>query len=549
MAEQQKQEYEQGLRDYVQNNAVKDVLQVITEKLLTEKPADPKSWITDYLVAETAKESGGASPEKVNALLKELKEQQLENDRLKGVKDDLFSHNIIMLTDSYKVTHFKQYPPNTETVYSYFESRGGKYPEIVFFGLQYFIKRYLVGKVVTQEKIEQAAEMVTAHLGDPSSFNREGWEYILQEHDGVLPVVIKAVPEGMIVPVKNAMMTVENTDPKCYWLVNYLETLLVQVWYPMTVCTQSRFQKTVIKEYLEKTGCSLDGLAFKLHDFGFRGVSSVESAAIGGAAHLVNFMGTDTMVGYVCARMYYNEPMAGVSIPAAEHSTITSWGKEQEVDAFKNMLTSFPKGLVAVVSDSYDIYKACTNLWGEQLKELIENRDGTLVVRPDSGDPPVIVVEVLECLGKAFGTTETSKGFKLLPKYIRVIQGDGISADSLPGILDAMVAANWAADNISFGSGGALLQKVNRDTQKCAFKCSEATVNGEVRDVYKDPITDPGKKSKKGRLTLEKNEDGEIVTITEGKGDPAKDLLVKVFENGKLLKDYSFAEIKERAAV
>jgi nicotinamide phosphoribosyltransferase len=440
MAEAQKQEYEQGLRDYVQDNSVKDLLQVVTEKLLTEKPENPKSWITDYLVNEGAKESGD-TPERVNELLAELKEQQLENDRLKGVKDDLFSHNIIMLTDSYKVTHFKQYPPNTETVYSYFESRGGKYPEIVFFGLQYFIKRYLVGKVVTQAKIDQAAEMVTAHLGDSSCFNREGWDYILKEHGGVLPIIIKAVPEGTLVPVKNAMMTVENTDPKCFWLVNYLETLLVQVWYPMTVCTQSRFQKQVIADYLTKTGCSLDGLNFKLHDFGFRGVSSVESAAIGGAAHLVNFMGTDTMAGYVCARNYYDEPMAGVSIPAAEHSTITSWGKENEVKAFENMLTSFPKGLVAVVSDSYDIYKACSDLWGDKLKKLIVERDGTLIVRPDSGDPPVIVVEVLEKLGEAFGTTETPKGFKLLPPYIRVIQGDGISADSLPGILDAMVAA------------------------------------------------------------------------------------------------------------
>jgi len=417
----------------------------------------------------------------------------------------------------------------------------------LFFGLQYFIKKYLEGVVVTQAKIDAAEEMVNKHMAS-EMFNREGWEHILNAHGGKLPVVIKSVPEGTVVPVKNVLLTVENTDPKCYWLVNYLETLLVQVWYPMTVCTQSRVQKQIIQKYMRETGCEeyLPGLPFKLVDFGFRGVSSVESAATGGAAHMVNFMSSDTMAGYMLAKKYYGEEMASGSIPAAEHSTITSWGRDHELDAFKNMLTSFPTGLVAVVSDSYDIFAACSDLWGKELKPLIENREGTLIVRPDSGDPPVIVVQVLDALGKAFGTTETSTGHKLLPKYVRVIQGDGISVESLPEILDAMVAAGWAAENIAFGSGGALLQKLNRDTQKCAFKCCEITMKGgEKRDVYKDPITDPGKKSKKGRLTLE-DIDGVITTVTDGKGDAAKDMLVEVFRDGALLVDQTFAEIKAR---
>jgi len=463
--------------------------------------------------------------------------------------------NIMILSDSYKTSHWRQYPPGTTTVYSYFESRGGKFPEVTFFGLQYIIKRYLTGQVVTQEKIEAAAKIINAHmgLGEMEHFNREGWEYILKEHGGKLPVIIKAVPEGMTVPVKNVLMTVVNTDPKCYWLTNYLETLLVQVWYPMTVCTQSREQKKVIVDYLEKTGCGTDFLdvMFQLNDFGCRGVSSMETAAIGGAGHLINFGGSDTMPGLCCLHEYYGLPLEfvlGTSIPAAEHSTITSWTKAGEIDAFKNMLTQYPKGLVAVVSDSYDVYNACKNLWGTELVDMIKNREGRLVVRPDSGDPPVIVCELLEILAEKFGTTTTETGHKLLPPYIRLIQGDGVSYETLAQILAAVEAKGWAAGNVAFGSGGALLQKLNRDTQKCAFKCCEAVVNGEKRDVFKDPITDQGKKSKKGQLKLVKDGDS-YKTLCDGEGAEADDLLVKVFENGVLTKDWTKMEVSTAAAV
>merc|ERR1711904_482134 len=361
------------------------------------------------------------------------------------------------------------------------------FSEVCFFGLQYFLKRYLQGVVVTKEKIDAAEEVVNAHmgLGEMKHFNREGWEYILNKHGGRLPIKIKAAPEGMVVPVKNVLMTVVNTDPKCFWLTNYLETLLVQVWYPMTVATQSREQKKVILDYLLKTGTDLKNMpnklpaplklinvGYQLNDFGCRGVSSMETAGIGGAAHLVNFAGSDTMPGLCTAIGYYGHPLAaciGTSIPAAEHSTITSWGKDKEGEAFKNMLTQYPKGLVAVVSDSYDIYNACENLWGKELKDLIKSREpptGRLVVRPDSGDPPKIVVEVMEKLAINFPPTTNDKGFKLLPPYIRVIQGDGISYDSMKGIYENLIANKWAADNLVFGSGGALLQRLDRDTQK-----------------------------------------------------------------------------------
>jgi nicotinamide phosphoribosyltransferase len=259
--------------------------------------------------------------------------------------------NIILSSDSYKISHWKQYPPGTEYVYSYFESRGcdrAGWDSVCFFGLQYFMKRYMVGSVVTKAFIDEAEKCYSVHFGDginenPDMFYREGWEYIVEKHGGKLPVHIKAVPEGMVIPNKTVLFTMVNTDPKCFWLTNFLETLLVQVWYPMTVCTNSRMQKISIHKFLEETGNEdwgiPGGTSFKLHDFGFRGVSSVESAASGGCGHLVNFLGTDTVASMVCAKKYYNAGIAsGHSIPASEHSTITAWGVEGEVTAMENML-------------------------------------------------------------------------------------------------------------------------------------------------------------------------------------------------------------------
>jgi len=252
------------------------------------------------------------------------------------------------------------------------------------------------------------------------------------------------------------------------------------------------------------------------------------------------------MAALVCAKDYYGEAFAGLSIPASEHSTMTSWGREKECDAMRNMLEKYPQGLVACVSDSFDVFQACEKYWGTELKSLIDGRNGTLVVRPDSGELPGIVLQVLEKLEGKFGHEKTSTGHKVLPPQIRVIQGDGIDINSLAMILQAMKDANWAADNLAFGSGGALLQKLHRDTQKCAFKCSYAMVQGKGVDVEKDPITDPGKKSKKGRLTLE-CADGQWKTITAGKGSEEKDELVEIFCNGILLLDESLQKIRDRS--
>jgi len=351
-------------------------------------------------------------------------------------------------------------------------------------------------------------------------------------------------------------LTCVNTDPACFWLTNFVETLLVQVWYPCTVSTNSHAQKILIKEWMEKTGSFDDqSLVFKLHDFGFRGVSSVESSAIGGLAHLVNFRGTDTMSALMCGSKYYGEPAAGFSIPASEHSTITSWGKEHELDAFRNMLLQYPEGLVACVSDSWNVFQAAENFWADDLRDLVMNRNGRLVVRPDSGDPPTVVVKVLELLAgspeKGFGpfVTLTSTGHKLLPPQIRVIQGDAVDYEMIGNIYSAMDAAGWAAENVGFGSGGALLQKMNRDTLKFAFKCSSVTVDGEERDVYKDPITDPGKKSKKGRLALIRDDEGNWSTVKQSElPTGAIDHLVEVFRDGRILVDYTLSDIRSRSS-
>lgn len=449
----------------------------------------------------------------------------------------------ILRTDSYKVSHFKQYPPGTTHIYSYLESRGGVFPETVFFGLNYYLKEYL-SKPITMADVDRAEARITKHLG-PNSFNRAGWERIVNVHKGFLPVRVKAVPEGTVVPTRNVLMTLENTDPELPWVTNYVETLLLKVWYPITVATLSREIKKVIKRYLEETG-DVSGLDFKLHDFGYRGVSSEESAAIGGMAHLVNFKGTDTMIALEAAEAYYGEDMAGFSIPAAEHSTITAWGEEFEYEAYENMIKQFGNGaLYAVVSDSYNIYNACENIWGTMLKEKVLAAPGILVVRPDSGVPHEVVRQITEILGNKFGYTVNEKGYKVLNK-VRVIQGDGITIDEIGRILEALKIRGWSADNVAFGMGGALLQQCNRDTQKFAIKASSMVRNGKIKDVYKAPVTDNGKRSKRGRLKLVNN--GGILETFDSH-QLGTDVLQTVWENGVLVVDPTFEDIRKQANV
>jgi nicotinamide phosphoribosyltransferase len=456
-------------------------------------------------------------------------------------------HNLILNTDSYKMSHYLQYPEGAEFVSSYIESRGGVYPEVTFFSLQMFLKQYLT-KPISQADIDEAAIICQAH-GVP--FNREGWQYILDQHQGFLPLEIEAVAEGTQVPVGNVLVQVINTDPKCAWVTSYIETALLRaIWYPTTVATVSKNCQKIIARYLAETADDLSGLPFKLHDFGARGASSDESVAIGGLAHLVNFMGTDSLSAIIAARRFYAVDMPAFSIPAAEHSTITSWGRNGEAAAYANMLKQFagPNKLVAVVSDSYDIWNAIDNIWGRELKEQVEKSGGTLVIRPDSGEPVEVVPLALEKLMDKFGYSINSKGYKVLPPCVRLIQGDGVCANSIEAILAEMKKRKLSADNVAFGMGGELLQKVNRDTQKFAMKASAICIKGEWRDVNKDPITDQGKRSKKGRLALIK-ENGTFKTVLKKQIAADNNQLQTVFKNGKLLVDLTFDQVRKNAAL
>jgi nicotinamide phosphoribosyltransferase len=466
----------------------------------------------------------------------------------------MLNDNIILLTDSYKVSHARQYERGTGNVFSYFESRGGEFDRVVFFGLQYILKRYLAGVQVTQAHIQEAELMYNAHL-QPGLFNKAGWEHIAEKHFGRLPISIKAVAEGSVIPTHNCLMTVENTCPECYWLTNYIETLLVQTWYPSTTATISHHMKGTITKALERSGDPAL-IGFKLHDFGCRGVSSMETAALGGAAHLVNFLGTDTVPALQLLRQYYGCSMAGYSIPAAEHSTITSWGREHETEAYANMLDQFPTGLVAVVSDSWDIYNAVKNIWGGTLRSRVVARDGTVVIRPDSGDPRKVVPDLLDLLGKRFDVLTNDKGYKVLDSHVRVIQGDSIDRNSLGEILEAIMSRGWSADNVAFGSGGGLLQQCNRDTLKFAFKCSSTIVNGQRRDVYKQPVGAAWKNSKRGRVMLvrdamfESIAGSQYATITEDNNRLGlENQLIEVFRDGELLVDDTLDQIRARSTL
>lgn len=456
--------------------------------------------------------------------------------------------NRILDVDSYKASHYLQYPPGTEYVSSYVESRGGAWPQALFFGLQMYIEDALTTPL-TRDDIDEAEAVFQAH-GEP--FNRAGWEHVLNVHGGYLPLRIQAVREGTVLPTGNVLAQVVNTDPQVPWLVSYIETALLRaIWYPTTVATRSYHIKKTIDAALRETSDAPETqLLFKLHDFGARGASSAQSAAIGGAAHLVNFRGTDTVPALLAVRRFYHEPIAGFSIPAAEHSTITAWGRDRETEAYANMLRQFggEGKLVAVVSDSYDVYRAAGEIWGGSLKQAVEQTGGTLVVRPDSGDPTVVPIEIMEILAEKFGARINSKGYRVLPDCVRVLQGDGVNERSIAAILRNMKEKGFAADNIAFGMGGALLQGLDRDTLKFAMKASAIRIEGgDWVDVFKSPVTDPGKASKKGRLALVMR-DGAYRTIrAEDLRSGEDDLLEDVFIDGRPMRDQHFEDIRRRA--
>lgn len=434
-----------------------------------------------------------------------------------------FPQSIITLADSYKFSHYPLYPEDTKTIHSYLAPRGGEFEKVYFFGLTYYLKEYL-SRPVTLPEIHVAKKYATKH-GVP--FNEEGWKYIVEQHGGKLPIIVRALPEGTIVGNKEPLITVENTDPKCAWLVSYLETLLLKIWYPTTVATKSMHVKDLLRPYWKKTVGDLGGLDFAFHNFGDRASSSVESAAIAGVAHLTQFKGTDNVNALIMQELYYDNKYEGFSICATEHSNVCSWRWEKEFDFYKHYITTYKdKPLIACVMDAYNIFEAVNYIASGEMKELIESKGGPkFIIRPDSGNP----IEVLEQLINTLlyndvAYTINSKGYLSFDKY-GFIWGDGINPQQIMNIMEHFCNVfkitigdkvyKLAASNFAFGSGGDLCQNVSRDTLKMAMKCSAIQIGEEWFDVFKNPVTDPGKASLKGRI-----EDPRFATV---------------FENGKLI--------------
>lgn len=329
----------------------------------------------------------------------------------------MLRENLILKADSYSGSHHLMYPSDTCGMFSYVESRGGRWPSALWAGLQPTIEMLM--RPVTYEDVDEAESFMSQH-GVP--FPTAMWSRVADL--GYLPVRIRALPEGVVVPNGTPLMTVESTDPQTYGVVSWLEALLLRaVWYPVAVATQSFYCKRVIRDALvESSDDPAAELPFKLHDFGARGVSSGESAAIGGCAHLFNFMGSDTLEGIRYANYHYDEAMSAFSIPASQHSVITAWGREGEIDAYRRVASLLGPGkTVACVSDSYDVFDVVANVWGGVLHDTVKNSGGTLVIRPDSGDPKLVVLKCLRLLEEKVGMSVNGKGYKVLPSYYRLV--------------------------------------------------------------------------------------------------------------------------------
>ena len=491
------------------------------------------------------------------------------------LKSLLEEDNFITQTDSYKFTHHLLIPKEIVEVYSYMESRGGEYDYSMNMLLQYYLQRYMTGVRVNADGIREAEELAAAHFGNNNVFNKNLWLHILDDCGGKLPLKIRAADEGIPVPVRNVMLDVHNTTKKSPALTNISETLLMKLWAPNTVATYARTVKEIMYEYWEKTSdIPVEAVDFFHHCFGYRGVSSEETARICGASALGLFKGSDTFGAVQLLRNYYGEPMAAHSVIATEHSVVCLFERDHEYDAYGYWIGNIPTGILSLVSDTYNIYNVCDFILPGHKEKILarKNPDGSqakVVVRLDSGDPIEVMFGtngsiseqaydektlalakegVFNILGRHFGYTVNSKGYKVLNPAIGVLQGDGVSKNTIKLIYEAAVKAGWCVSNIVFGSGGKYLQAHDRDEQKYAIKAAEGVheTNGAF-PVMKDPITDAGKRSKSGRLIL-LNEGGKLVT----KNDPALEhlnMLRLKFLDGNCYNLITWDQVRENASI
>lgn len=491
--------------------------------------------------------------------------------------------NPLMSIDFYKADHRRQYPVGTEYVYSNFTPRSARLANVldgfddrvVFVGLQAYIKRVLQDQWQREFFDKPKKEVIRKYKRRMDTSLGEGaipMDHIEALHDlGYLPLKIKALPEGSRVNIQVPMFTVVNTTPEFYWLTNYIETSIsAEVWKPCTTATLAYEYKRLLTEYAIKTGAPLDLVPIQAHDFSFRGMSGAEDAALAGLGHLTSFIGTDTVAAIDYAEDLYDATeVVGVSVPATEHSVMCMGTKESEIDTFKRLINElYPTGIVSIVSDTWDFWKVITE-FAVELKDDILNRQpnaiglAKTVFRPDSGDPVKVICGdsdatpgtpefkgAVECLWEVFGGTQTDNGYKLLNERVGLIYGDSITLERAQAILSQLEAKGFASTNIVFGIGSYTYQYLTRDTFGFAMKATWGKVNGENREIFKDPITDKGeKKSAAGLLRVEVSEQGFKLFDRQSLDEECQGAFETVFLDGKLTKSVTFEEIRARVAL
>lgn len=482
--------------------------------------------------------------------------------------------NRVMAIDSYKWWHVETYAKNIVGMFSYIEARTKGKDIMVPFGRQAELQK-LLGTPITKEDIDEAEIFATQMIG-PGGFNRKVWDHILEKYKGYMPLQIRGVPEGTPVKSGNVMLTIMCVDEfvaeNIFWLASYFETAILRSeWYGTTIATNDHKSKRILKHYFELTGADLGMLAFYMHDFGGRGVPAAEVAQIGGGSHTLGYAGSDTVEGLRWVNHFYGSNMAAFSVRATEHSVQCSYqarlkiknagaplSKEQiaegDLDYLRSMIALAQAGqIISIVIDGYDVYRACEMLC-TVLKDDILKSGARVVFRPDSGDMLEVLPRLLAMQEAAFGFDLTSKGFKKI-RTVGVLQGDGIDIESMERVLQMLVRLGYSADSVVFGSGGALLQKVNRDTYKFAQKASAVLVadpdTGDVQwvGITKDPITDPGKQSKEGMLTLARSQmTGEYMTVRIDQGPLDSewvDVMEDIYDSGVF---YNYTTLEQARA-
>jgi nicotinamide phosphoribosyltransferase len=488
--------------------------------------------------------------------------------------------NPLTAIDFYKADHRRQYPEGTEYVYSNFTPRSARLApvldtfddRVVFFGLQGFIKTFLIetwNKEFFGLPKDKVISAYKARMDSALGKDSIPTDHLEALHDlGYLPIRIKALPEGSRVNIRVPMLTVINTKPEFFWLTNYLETCLsAGLWKSCATATIAYEYKKLLRDAAINTGASLEAIAIQAHDFSFRGMSGIYDAPQSGAGHLTSFIGTDTVAAIDYLEDYYNaEGVIGVSVPATEHSVMCMGTKEDEIETFRRLIEDlYPKGIVSIVADTWDFWQVITEfsvVLKEKILARIPNELGLakVVFRPDSGDPVKIICGdpdatsgspaykgAVECLWDIFGGTETTMGFKCLHERIGLIYGDSITLERAERILDGLAAKGFASSNIVLGVGSYTYQYMTRDSFGFAMKATWGQVNGESRNIFKDPITDNGlKKSAKGLLRVEQTEDGFVLYDEQTPEQETHGALKTVFEDGKLTQDDTLNNIRAR---